>query len=108
MPLNVISPATVVILLLTVIFRPVRLIQPAPVAETGWLTVMLFELVARLRLAPFEKLVLLDTLIVPDVALVKFTDRLFTKLAVEVPNWNEEFPTVPPLSFTRIDVKPEG
>ena len=108
MPLNVISPATVVILLLTVIFRPKRLIRPAPVAKTGWLTVMLFELVVRLRLAPFEKLVLLKMLIMPDVALVKFTDRLLTKFPVEVPNWNEEFPTVPPLSFIKIDVKPEG
>ena len=66
------------------------------------------DLVARLRLAPFVKLAVLATVMGPDVALVKFTDRLFTKLAVEVPNWNEEFPTVPPLSFTRIDVKPEG
>ena len=61
---------------------------------------MQLDLVARLRLAPFEKLVLLETLIVPDVALVKLTVRLLTKLPVEAPNWNEEFAIVPALSFT--------
>ena len=108
MPLNVISPATVVILLLTVIFRPKRLIRPAPVAKTGWLTVMLFELVVRLRLEPFTKHALLAAVIVPDVALLKFTLRLFTKLAVETPKLKAEPETVPPLSFTRIEANPEG
>jgi hypothetical protein len=81
---------------------------PEPVADMGELTEMQFTSVDKLRLDPLINDAGLATLIVPAVPLVKFTDRLFTKLAVETPKLNDEFETAPELSFTRIEVKPDG
>ena len=75
---------------MTTIFRPVRLMSLVLLAESGAETVMLFEVVVRLRSAPETKFVALATVMVPDVALEKLTVRSSTKLPGEVPKPNDE------------------
>jgi len=98
----------VVILPVTTIFRPLRLMEPELLAEAHAETVIWFPAVVRIRLLPFANEVALATVITPEVEFVKLTVRLLTKLEGDVPNRNEEFETVPPLSFTRIDASPAG
>ena len=74
----------------------------------GLETVIWLPLVDRFRMLPLMNEVELASVITPELALVKLTVRLFTKLADDVPNPNEEFETVPPLSFTRIEARPDG
>ena len=97
-----------VILPVTTIFRPLRLMEPELLAEAHAETVIWFPAVVRFRLLPLTNEVALATVIAPEVEFVKLTVRLLTKLEGDEPNRNEEFETVPPLSFTRIDASPAG
>ena len=72
------------------------------------LFVKAIRLLVRLRALPLANDVSLPTEMVPEVALVKLTVKLLTKLADDAPNPNEEFETVPPLSFTKIEARPDG
>ena len=80
MPVSEISPAPALILSVTTIFRPVRLISLVLFAEIGAETVILFLAVLRLRSAPLINDVALPTVIVPAEAFEKLTVRLSTKL----------------------------
>ena len=85
-----ILPKPAVILPVTTIFRAVRLMSLVLLAESGAETVMLFEVVVRLRSLPEMNDVALATLMVPDVALVKLTVRSSTKLPGETLKPNDE------------------
>ena len=67
-------------LLLIAMVVAVRLMLLEPLAESGAETVILFEAVVRLRSAPLINDVALPTVMVPEVALEKLTERLSTKL----------------------------
>ena len=94
-----ISPFAVEILPVTTIFRAVRLMSLEPLAESGAETVMLFEVVVRLRFAPLMNDVALPTVMVPAVG-PKATVRSSTKLPGEIPKPNDEPELAPPLSPT--------
>ena len=79
------SPAFAVILPLTTIFRPVRLIAPVLLAEVGLETVIWFPVLVRFRLLPLTNEVALATVITPELELEKLTVRLSTKLPVDDP-----------------------
>ena len=96
---------------MTVIFDPPELSEMVPLTLTlpvydcepvvliFWLRAI--RLLVRLRLLPLVNDVALPTEITSEVALVKLTVRLITKVANDAPNPNEEFESVPLLSFTR-------
>ena len=71
-------------------------------------TVIWFLVVVRFSLLPLTNDVALATVIAPELEFVILTVRLLTKLAGDEPNRNEEFETVPPLSFTSIEARPDG
>ena len=79
LPLTVLIPAE------TLTFWAIRLMSLMPLAESGAETVMLFELVVRLRSAPETNFVALATVMVPEVMLEKLTVRSSTKLPGELP-----------------------
>ena len=97
-----------VIFPVTTIFRPVRRMEPVLLAEVRFETVIWLPVVVRFRFFPLMNEAGLASVITPELVLVKLTVRLFTKLADDAPNPNEEFETVPPLSFTRIEARPDG
>ena len=74
-----------VILLVTAMFRPVKLMEPVLFAFNGLETVIWLPVVVRFRLLPLMNEVALATVICPDVELVKLTDRSSTKFPVDVP-----------------------
>ena len=92
----------------TAIFRPVRLIAPVLLEEVRDETVIWFLVVVRFRFLPLINDAGFPTVILPAVALVKFTVRSSTKLAEELPKLNAEPETVPPLSLIRIEARPNG
>ena len=92
-----VTPASRLILPVTTIFRPVRLMSLVLFAESGAETVTLLEPVVRLRSTPLINDVALPTVMVPEVALEKLTVRLSTNLLLpELPKLKDELTKAPP------------